>query len=82
VRLRTEWDDLHLPSLVHHLQAAALVIHDRDDPDVPFDHAERIVAAWPGARLVPTTGLGHRAILRDPGVVRRAVEFLREGVPA
>jgi pimeloyl-ACP methyl ester carboxylesterase len=82
VRLRTEWDDLHLPSLVHDLRAAALVIHDRDDPDVPFDHAERIVAAWPGARLVPTTGLGHRVILRDPEVVRRAVEFLREGVPA
>jgi pimeloyl-ACP methyl ester carboxylesterase len=78
-RLRVDWADLHIPSLVTGLRPSALVIHDRGDLDVPFDHAERIVRAWPGSRLLPTTGLGHRAILRDPAVVRQVVEFMQEG---
>ncbi len=79
-RLRIVWDDLHIPSLVRTLPAAALVIHDRDD-DVPFAHGEEIVGAWVGSRLETTTGLGHRAILRDPAVIGRTVNFLSEGVP-
>jgi pimeloyl-ACP methyl ester carboxylesterase len=50
------------------------------DPDVPYDHGVEIARAWPGAELVTTSGLGHRAILRDPEVVRRAVDFFRVGV--
>ncbi len=80
-RLRIVWDDLHIPSLVRTLPAAALVIHDRDDADVPFAHGEEIVGAWVGSRLETTTGLGHRAILRDPAVIGRTVNFLSEGVP-
>ncbi|MEP6688084.1 MAG: alpha/beta fold hydrolase [Gemmatimonadales bacterium] len=77
-RLQARWDDLHLPTIARTLGAAALVLHDREDEDVPFVHAEEIVAAWPGARLVPTAGLGHRGLLRDAGVVRETVAFLRE----
>jgi pimeloyl-ACP methyl ester carboxylesterase len=78
-RLRIVWDDLHIPSLVRELPAAALVIHDRDDRDVPFAHGEEIVQAWVGSRLETTTGLGHRLLLRDPAVISLTVEFLREG---
>lgn len=53
-----------------------LAFHDRGDPEVPWSESEEIVAAWPGARLVTTSGLGHREILRDPEVVRAAVGFL------
>jgi pimeloyl-ACP methyl ester carboxylesterase len=75
-RLRMTWEDLDIPTLVQRLSPAALVIHDRDDADVPIDHGERIVEAWRGSRLVRTAGLGHRAILRDPSVVRRTVDFM------
>ena len=78
-RLRIVWDDLHIPTLVRELPAAALVIHDRDDTDVPFAHGEEIVGAWAGSRLETTTGLGHRALLRDPAVIARTVGFLTEG---
>jgi pimeloyl-ACP methyl ester carboxylesterase len=57
----------------------ALIFHDRDDRDVPYAHGEEIAGAWPGAQLVPTSGLGHRAILRDPDVIRRTVTFLSDG---
>lgn len=79
-RLRIVWDDLHIPTIVRELPAAALVIHDRDDADVPFAHGEEIVGAWAGSRLESTSGLGHRALLRDPAVIAWSVEFLREGM--
>jgi pimeloyl-ACP methyl ester carboxylesterase len=80
-RLRIVWDELHIPTLVRELPAAALVIHDRDDTDVPLSHGEEIVGAWVGSRLETTAGLGHRALLRDPSVIARTVAFLSEGVP-
>jgi len=53
-----------------------LVIHDRDDPTVPWADGAAIATAWPGAELVTTTGLGHRDLLRDASVVARAVAFV------
>jgi pimeloyl-ACP methyl ester carboxylesterase len=53
-----------------------LVVHDTSDPQTPYDDAVALVGALPDARLVTTTGLGHRRILRDPAVVARVVDFL------
>jgi pimeloyl-ACP methyl ester carboxylesterase len=77
-RLRMRWEELHVPTIARKLGARALLIHDRDDVDVPYGHCEEIAAAWPSARIEATSGLGHRAILRDPGVVRCTVGFLEE----
>lgn len=53
-----------------------LVVADVDDRQTPYADAQRLVAALPEATLVTTGGLGHRRILRDPGVVSRVVEFV------
>jgi pimeloyl-ACP methyl ester carboxylesterase len=79
-RLQFRWDELHIPTLAKSLSASALIIHDLDDTDVPYGHGEEIARAWPGAELFTTTGLGHRAILRNPEVIRRTVAFLQAGV--
>jgi pimeloyl-ACP methyl ester carboxylesterase len=79
-RLQIAWEDLHIPTLARTMTAPALIVHDRDDPDVPYTHGEEIAAAWPGAELLTTSGLGHRAVLWDPEVIRRTVTFLREGL--
>jgi pimeloyl-ACP methyl ester carboxylesterase len=76
LRLDARWDELHIPTIVRKFRTPVLLIHDRGDPDVPFRHAEEVAAAWPGARVLATDGLGHRAVLRDPTVVRSAVAFL------
>ena len=78
VRLNARWDELHIPTIARGLRTAALIVHDRGDPDVPFRHAGEIAAAWPGARVLATEGLGHRTIVRDPAVVRATVRFLAE----
>jgi pimeloyl-ACP methyl ester carboxylesterase len=79
-RLRFRFEELHIPTLARTMTASALIIHDLEDTDVPYAHGEEIARAWPGAELLSTTGLGHRAILRDPGVVRRTIDFLALGV--
>ena len=76
-RLKFQWRDLHVPSLVAGLSTPALVVHDREDADVLPADAEAIARAWPGSRLLLTDGLGHRAIIRDPSVVRAAADFLQ-----
>lgn len=58
----------------------ALIIHDRDDREVDFEHGKRLAALWPNAKLHETTGLGHRRILRDADVVELATNLLREGI--
>lgn len=54
-----------------------LVIHDRDDQDIPWREGQAIADVWPGAQFVRTDGRGHRGILRDTAVIERAVGFVR-----
>ena len=53
-----------------------LVVHDRDDADVPVTEAARIATSWPGSRLTVTAGRGHCGILRDPWVVGQVLDFV------
>ena len=53
-----------------------LVVHDRDDREISYDEAERLVASWPQADLVSTEGLGHQRILRDADVVALVAMFV------
>lgn len=52
-----------------------LVVHDRDDRDVPYADALRIARAGTHVRLVTTGGLGHRRVLKDKGAHAAIVEF-------
>lgn len=64
------------------VKSAGLIVHDEGDEAVPFQEAEAIARAWVGAKLVATSGLGHRGPLRSLNVIRQIVRFLvdaREG---
>jgi pimeloyl-ACP methyl ester carboxylesterase len=77
-RLRLRWTDLDIPGIVARLDVPLLVIHDADDHDVPLADGTTLAGAARRGRLVRTTGLGHRAIMRDAGVVAQAADFLAE----
>jgi len=70
------WQQLSADLNAADLAVPALVIHDENDNEVPLQQGALLAEAWPGAQLVRTRGLGHRRILRDPGVVRRVVDFM------
>lgn len=64
-----------------HVSLPALVIHDRNDGIVPFEHGLALVAALPAASLMETAQLGHRRILRDERVIDAAVGFIHRAAP-
>jgi pimeloyl-ACP methyl ester carboxylesterase len=55
-----------------------LVIHDRDDREVPYTDGLAIANAARNGQLHTTEGLGHRRILRDPSVVLTTVNFVND----
>ena len=58
------------------VKARTLIVHDQRDAVVGFDQGQLFAASIPGAHLHTTRGLGHRAILRDPGVTGAVTRFV------
>ncbi len=58
------------------LSVPALIIHDKDDSEVPWQQGEILSKAWPGAHFIQTQGLGHTRGLRDSEVIARVVNFI------
>jgi alpha-beta hydrolase superfamily lysophospholipase len=53
-----------------------LIVHDRDDREVPFASGEALSRLWIGSQLVATQGLGHNRVLRSPEIGERILGFL------
>ncbi|CAL9628647.1 hypothetical protein SUDANB176_06023 [Streptomyces sp. enrichment culture] len=73
-----------MPFSVTHMtgetKAPLLVVHDEGDTRIGVAQGRRLAGAFGAqARLVTTTGLGHRRILGDPDVVRTVQEFVADG---
>ncbi len=54
-----------------------LLVHDENDGEVPLIHALELMKVYPRATLYQTRGLGHTRILRDEGVIRKCISFLK-----
>lgn len=75
-RFGFEWESIAHDHLARSMTAPLLVIHDSADREIEVENGIRLASQWRGSRLEVTSGLGHRRILRDEGVVSRAVDFL------
>lgn len=51
-----------------------LMMHDPADKEMPYEHTAALAAAWPGAKVVDTPGVGHRRILRAREIIARTIE--------
>jgi pimeloyl-ACP methyl ester carboxylesterase len=80
-RIGMGFEELDIRVLARAQQAPLLVVHDREDPEIRWDDGAAVADAWPESELVTTRGLGHHRLIKDAGVVARAVAFLggREG---
>jgi pimeloyl-ACP methyl ester carboxylesterase len=58
-----------------------LIAQDDHDIDLPPAGAQELAASWPQARLLRTTGLGHRRILRDNSLIQAVVGFVGRPAP-
>ncbi len=68
--------------LMRQRRGETLIVHDRDDRQVPFAAAERLAAANPIGQLAPVTGLGHNRVLSDVAVAAACLGFLDGGSDA
>ena len=74
----TIWEDTAGTELVRGANVPALIVHDREDPQVPLEDSETLASSWPGAALVTTEALGHGRILRDDNVIAQTVSFIED----
>lgn len=69
-------EDVDVARLALGLTTPALIVHDRDDREIPVGGALAVAAAWAGSRTLITERYGHRRILVARPVVAAVVEFL------
>jgi pimeloyl-ACP methyl ester carboxylesterase len=77
-RFDVDWQEVRRPVLAAAARAPqtkVLVVHDREDDETPWSGGARVARSWPRGELVTTHGLGHRRLLRDPGVLERVAAF-------
>ncbi len=53
-----------------------LVVHDRNDPIVPFSQGEKIANSKPNSRLLISEGWGHFALMKNQEVIEKVSEFI------
>lgn len=76
---RVTWDRLSVVEMLRASRARTLVIHDRFDREIPYEHSYAMRSVGSPSNPVdyfPTVGLGHRRILADSAVIARAVSHV------
>jgi len=76
-RFQFSLERLNTAELGKNFDTKLLVIHDKDDEEVPYIKGETVVEAWKSAELISTEGLGHKMILRSPDVIEKAIGFIK-----
>jgi len=72
-------DEADVSEFLGRVSAPTLILHRRDDQDVPFEHAVEFSRGIPSARLVPLSGNVNFAGSGDSGSIIEAIDqFLRE----
>jgi pimeloyl-ACP methyl ester carboxylesterase len=82
-RFAVDWQEARRPALAgaaRSPQTPVLVIHDEGDEETPWEGGARVAASWPRGELATVSGLGHRRLLRDAGVVERVAAFVNGAV--
>ena len=77
---RITWDRLSVVEMLRASRARTLVIHDRFDREIPYEHSYALRSVSTPKQPVeyfPTVGLGHRRILADASVISRAVAHVQ-----
>ncbi|ARV19184.1 2-hydroxy-6-oxononadienedioate/2-hydroxy-6-oxononatrienedioate hydrolase [Curvibacter sp. AEP1-3] len=76
---RLSWKKLDIVSMVNSDPSEILLVHDQDDVEIPFFHAEEFINRCKPVRKIETivtAGLGHRKILRDDRTISGVCSFI------
>ncbi len=70
------WDKLDIVEMLENSGISALIVHDIDDREIPFDHARDFKNIKQDIWFHDTQKLGHRRIVQNTQVINRVVEFV------
>ncbi len=73
---RLDWSRMSVVDMARAADFPALLVHDEDDEEIPFEHALALAAAMPRGELRRTRGYGHHLVLRSAGVIDQVVQFV------
>jgi pimeloyl-ACP methyl ester carboxylesterase len=77
-RVHGTMESFEVSAFAHTVKIPVLIAHDTEDKEVGYEHGPRLSELL-GARLLTTSGHGHRRILFAPEVVSAIVDFIGEG---
>ncbi|NRA87542.1 MAG: alpha/beta fold hydrolase [Rhizobiales bacterium] len=69
-------DDMSLVNLTIYKQSSVLIIHDKNDKEIPYSDFLALKNKWQGGEFLSTEGLGHRRILRDDALVEKITNHI------
>ncbi|NIW43268.1 MAG: hypothetical protein GWN14_00300, partial [candidate division Zixibacteria bacterium] len=69
-------DEFTADKLVSNMQVPGMIIHDRDDKEIPVDQAYSLHQGWDKSTLTLTRQLGHRRILHDQDTISNIIRNL------
>ncbi|MCU7806878.1 MAG: alpha/beta hydrolase [Candidatus Thiodiazotropha sp. (ex Semelilucina semeliformis)] len=74
-----EWSQLSPVNTIKQVEGDLLLIHDKQDLEVPYKHAEKLMEIAPKAELLTTDRLGHKKILMNKQCIEACIEHIRRG---
>lgn len=77
-KYKVKMDDFSAYKAAKELEIPTLVIHDKNDPEVPVKAGTHIHEHLKNGSLYLTEGLGHRKILGNQNVIKKIIEFITE----
>jgi len=75
-KYQVKMDDFSAYKAAQKIEIPVLVIHDKDDPEVPVKAGIHIHEQLKNGILYITEGLGHRKILGNQNVIKKILEFI------
>jgi pimeloyl-ACP methyl ester carboxylesterase len=73
---RFVWSQLSVSDMLQDTNMSTLLIHDRNDNEIPYMHFQQLSSAKPQAETLTTNGLGHHYLLRNAEVINKVVKFI------
>jgi pimeloyl-ACP methyl ester carboxylesterase len=73
---RLSWNRMSVVDMLRHNEGPALIVHDEDDEEIPFQHGLALAQASSRAQFHATRGYGHHRVVRSSDVIQRIVQFV------
>ncbi len=72
-----DWMDLSPVNTINKVTGDLLLIHDKQDTHVPYQHALKLKQIAPQIQLLTTEGLGHKKILKNKQCIDACIDHIR-----